>query len=94
MSSEGFGRHTMGHSPADAIRLNGIMPITFQTGRPQSHLGEGVMVTGAMSRDRGKGKCGGRKILKYHLLAAGTQMQCLNVWVSNALKDITVEEIN
>lgn len=30
-------------SPADAIRLNGIMPITFQTGWPHSHLGERVM---------------------------------------------------
>lgn len=75
MSSEGLGRHTMGHSLADAIRLNGIMPITFQTGWPQSHLGEGVMVggggrTGVMSRVRRKGKCWGRKVLKYTILEA------------------------
>lgn len=34
---------TQGCSPTDAIRLNGIMPITFQTGQPHGHLGERVM---------------------------------------------------
>lgn len=30
-------------SPTDAIRLNGITPITFQTGQPHSHMREGMM---------------------------------------------------
>lgn len=31
---------TQDGSLTDAIKLNGIMPITFQTGQPHDHLGE------------------------------------------------------